>query len=66
MRGGVHTCTPTPLVRELEQKIERMQAALRIINTWALVDADSDGRVYALLPRAVTELIDKTLTAKGD
>ena len=62
----IHTCTPTPLVRELEQKIERMQTALKVIATWARFDADGDGGMYALRPRDVVALIDKTLPAKGE
>lgn len=30
LHHGVHTCTPTPLVRELETEIERLRAELAV------------------------------------
>ena len=62
----IHTCTPTPLVRAMEKKIESLESALKIISTWARFDNDGDGGMYALRPRDVISLIDKALAAKGE
>ena len=66
LHHGVHTCTPTPLVRELETEIERLRAELAVARSELAVSVGHLSRLAnAYGCEDFTTAVDAALAAKG-
>ena len=67
LHHGVHTCTPTPLVRELETEIERLRAELAVARSELAVSVGHLSRLAAAYGcDDFTSAIDAALAAKEE